>query len=79
MVSKGDEPQRTAGGRRVLPRRVLPFLAVAWYVMDVGRVTLVVLSPTERELLFEAGQHPFRAETTLDLKEGLSAFCDALS
>jgi hypothetical protein len=47
-------------------------------VMDVGKVILRIVSPTERELIFEAGQHPFRMETLLDLEEGLSAFCEVL-
>jgi hypothetical protein len=48
-------------------------------VMDVGLVSLIVISPTERELIFEAGQHPFRAETLVSLRDGLSAFCDVLA
>jgi hypothetical protein len=48
-------------------------------VMDVGLVKLIVISPTERELVFEAGQHPFRAETLVSLRDGLSAFCDVLA
>lgn len=47
-------------------------------VMDVGRVVINVLGPTERELAFEAGQHPFRAETIFGLEDGLSAFCELL-
>jgi hypothetical protein len=48
-------------------------------VIDVGKVILLVVSPTERQLVFEAGQHPFRAETLLSLRDGLSAFCDVLA
>jgi hypothetical protein len=50
-------------------------------VMDVGLVSLIVISPTKRELIFEAGQHPFRAETKdlVSLRDGLSAFCDVLA
>jgi len=47
-------------------------------VMDVGKVIIDVVSPTERELIFEAGPHPFRMETLLNPQEGLSAFCDIL-
>jgi hypothetical protein len=47
-------------------------------VMDVGKVILVVLSPTERVLVFAAGQHPFRAETLTSLQAGISAFCELL-
>ena len=48
-------------------------------VMDVGKVILAVLSPTERELVFAAGQHPFRAETLTSLQAGLAAFCEILA
>ncbi|HEX6228241.1 MAG TPA: hypothetical protein VFZ41_02140 [Solirubrobacterales bacterium] len=48
-------------------------------VMDVGRVVLAVISATERVLIFEGGQHPFRDLTVLDLEPGLAAFCDVLS
>lgn len=48
-------------------------------VMDVGKVILAVLSPTERVLVFAAGQHPFRAETLTSLQAGISAFCEVLA
>lgn len=41
-------------------------------VMDVGKVILAVLSPTERVLLFSGGQHPFRDETLTSLQAGIS-------
>ena len=48
-------------------------------VMDVGKVILAVLSPTERVLLFSGGQHPFRDETLTSLQAGISAFCEVLA
>jgi hypothetical protein len=48
-------------------------------VMDVGKVIIARPTPTERVLVFSAGQHPFRAETLLSLQAGLSAFCEVLT
>lgn len=47
-------------------------------VMDVGKVIIARPTPAERVLVFEAGQHPFRAETLGSLQAGLSTFCDVL-
>jgi hypothetical protein len=48
-------------------------------LMDVGRVSVAVLSDGSRVIVFAVGQTDFREATLTDLRSGLTLFCDLLS